>query len=78
MKLSITKIVAEPVRGGGLIVRKTVDDPRIGVVEDRSVLTLTALQDYLKARGWYYAGRGEGGFVYRPKERGATNLVINL
>ena len=73
----ITKITAYPADNGMLKVVKTVDDPKVGTVTDKTPLTLTALDKWLKARKWYYNGRRGGGFQYLPSQ-GATRLKISV
>lgn len=73
----ITKITAYPAANGLLEVVKTVDDPRIGTVTDKTPLTLTALDKWLRDRKWYYNGRRGGGFQYLPSQR-ATRLKIGV
>lgn len=75
MKLRITKITVYPLAGGMQEVVKTVDDPRIGTVKDKTVMTMTAIGKYMAQKGWYYNGRRNGGYQYLPSSK-ATVLTI--
>lgn len=77
MKCYITKITVYPLQGGMQEVVKVVDDPRIGTITDKTVMTMTAIGEYMQAKGWYYNGRRNGGYQYLPSQR-ATRLTVEV
>jgi hypothetical protein len=78
-KLYVTKITVFPLQGGMQEVVKAVDgDPYIETVTDKTVMSMTAIKTHLLSRGWYYAGHKGGGYVYMPKQYGATRLTVEV
>ncbi len=77
-KLYVTKITVYPLQGGMQEVVKVVDDPRIGTITDKTVMTMTAIKTHLLSKGWYYAGHKGGGYVYMPRQNGAVRLTVEV